>query len=232
MENNYNELLNDQNKEINIINIFKPDYTEQKMNNNTNFQKWKKSMINIYGENTKFFKCSEEQIIFCVSNYNCKNENYKNQCPSCYMNFCNYCLKKVSHYNDDHGKCCLKRRIKYIFLIAGPTLLKDKPDDYKGMSIFLLIPFLSFLYFVAGAMKSLFLQLMLKNSLEIEYYEEYSKFFRKYERVIIILYGFILSIPYNITVLLFTIVISLISITFKNCITRYILSVLREAFIG
>ena len=226
MENN-NELLDEENNESNNLAIFKLDFYGQKKDKNINFQKWKNSIIKKYNKNVKFFRCVKENIIFCSSNNNNIKKSYTSKCPSCNKDYCNYC-SDPSFYNN---KCCVKGRINYILFIEGPKLMENHPEDYKEMRLFLLIPFFNILYFIGGVLNCLFLHLKVKNS-NILKYEQKIQFFYKYYYYIVLTFGITISIPYVITVFLLTIIIVIISHPVKNCIVKYLLSIMREAIVG
>ena len=90
MENDKNELINNEN--LMSSDVFKIEYIDQKLDNNTKFQNWKKDMRNIYGNKLKIIKCSKDNIYFCTN----KNESihkYRYKCPKCNKSICCYCLQ-------------------------------------------------------------------------------------------------------------------------------------------
>ena len=74
MENDKNELINNEN--LMSSDVFKIEYIDQKLDNNTKFQNWKKDMRNIYGNKLKIIKCPKDIIYFCT-NKNESNHEYK-----------------------------------------------------------------------------------------------------------------------------------------------------------
>jgi hypothetical protein len=75
------------------IDIFKPDYKNQKFENSIDFKKWKKSVIDKRGSNGHFYSCSYDNIIFYSINSEDENEE-SGVCPICYKEICFFCKKE------------------------------------------------------------------------------------------------------------------------------------------
>ena len=102
---------------INNSNIFKPDYMNQNLDNNINFENWKSSMIK-NGNKGKFYKCPNDKIYF----YEEKN-GIVGDCPLCKHNICFFCMNNITSHN-----CCAKR--KFILMCEeGKRNLNRKMSD-------------------------------------------------------------------------------------------------------
>ena len=84
---------------------FKLAFPEQNYAESFEYQKWKKSMIEIIGEKGKEFFCNEDQIVIFQ-----KYGNNALTCPICHKKFylCPYCGKI------ERNKCCFKSILKEI----------------------------------------------------------------------------------------------------------------------
>ena len=99
-------------------NIFKVDYSEQKMDINLEFLKWKESMLEKYGSNAKLFHCIKDKIYFYVSKKEC---NYMKNCPLCNNNICYFC--KSNGYHD--GYCCISYKFYSMFFVDSSTYFEQ-----------------------------------------------------------------------------------------------------------
>ena len=88
-DNNYNSISNEL--------YFKLEFHDQKINDKTSeFLKWKKTMIKIYGENAKLFKCIKDDIFFYSTDKDCKSYPfYRHKCPICKVQICLYCSQII-----------------------------------------------------------------------------------------------------------------------------------------
>ena len=139
-ESNINEKI------INIAeNKFEMEYFGQNLNKNESFIQWQNEMKKIYGKDAKLFKCKKDKIFYYGRFSDCKKEPlYKIKCPICKLSNCYFCSKHLDDYVD-YGKCCLSRRIYYLFFQDAFEFLGD--DDYS--SFFLKsLEFFLFLYSV------------------------------------------------------------------------------------
>ena len=236
MENVENKkCLNIDNNEQNLKSCYKLDYEGQPLNN-AEFIKWKKDMLEKYGKDAKLFKCKEENILFYITNEECKsNPAYKYNCPSCKKSICYFCSRSTK-IEDDNGKCCIKRRIIYLISNSGFMFIKENNEDYNCMRFFLLIPFVNLLYLINFFSSFLFYRLYDK-SCEEEYpsmYEDHFKNKNNYILILIIiinaLCAFMLSICFMLIFSYFVIFIFLISILFKEYPSKYIIGILYDGF--
>ena len=85
MENEKENYLIDINGEK-IENIFKLDYKEQSLKDNSKFNSWRNTMLQKYGNDAKLFKCSYDKIYFYSSNK--KLSSCSSVCPSCKLSIC------------------------------------------------------------------------------------------------------------------------------------------------
>ena len=70
----------------------------------------------------KLFNCLIDDIYFFSSVEDFKSYPfYRQQCPICKKQVCFYCSNFIyENDNDIHkGNCCLKRRLKYLFIYDG-----------------------------------------------------------------------------------------------------------------
>jgi len=106
------------------------------VNNNIEYQKWKKIMLKEYGKNSMEFKCNKDKILF-YSTYNvCLNEYYyyKCKCPICNNYICYFCS---FNGNDMFKKCCIKISFYKSFFYYGPTSINE---PIEKSALFMLIP--------------------------------------------------------------------------------------------
>lgn len=231
-------------KEINIVekenfepkNVFKFDYSEQKFDNNLEYQKWSSAMLKKYGPYAKKFKCLKDKIYFYTSYDDCRSEpSYKGECPICKRQICYFCSN--SNFNErDIVICCLSRRISKLLFYDGLRYIKklnkyeiDIPnlsDHYLFLISFIplfnlgffIIKIFEFLYFGQSTNNS-----KKNNSGRLESYIEQFKR-RNYHIFFILisnLISFVLCIPCIIYSIYFIIVIILVSIPFKFLPFKY-----------
>jgi len=159
---------NDEPKNINIIisnnhtstSVFNLEYNNQNLNNNIEYQKWKKLMLIQYGDNSKQFKCNKDKILF-YSSYNdyINNYSYKSKCPVCYNNICYFCSFNNSNYF--YLPCCIKNSILKTFFYSG---LKSLNEPFIGSNLFFLIPILNIFTIIFAFFKLLYTDLILEKS--------------------------------------------------------------------
>ena len=240
MENEKNDIaLIDQDNDYNDISnkiYFKLEYHGQKINDkNIEFLKWKKSMLKIYGENAKLFKCLKDDILFYSTIKDCKSYPfYRHTCPKCKEHICFYCSKIVyeSDYYNDKGICCLKRRLKYLFLHDGYIYINPISKRYHNKYIkafkYFITPIISFLLLSGTFQRILFERLAFKNGKinkgKMETYEKHlSKYSRHKALIINDCCSIVLSIPLFVIDIYFIIFILIISIPFKFIPLKYLL---------
>lgn len=215
MENdNYAIRLNEtDNKDSSLINVFKPDYRNQNFENSIEFQNWKKTMINKYEEEGKFYNCSYDNIIFYSIETNYKEDD-KATCPKCNRPICYFCKKE---FGRRYYICCLRQIFNHMHK-DGIRLLNsevDKLDDYDGKAFkYFLIPCINFLFFIFLVNSIFFYRLSVKNQ-------------EKYCHTCIDNFGddpLLLGI--NITLNIFTAVLLLIPFLFYNLFITFIVLIL------
>ena len=141
--------------------IFKYDFDGQNVKNTSKFQTWEHSMKEIYGNNGKLFKCLFDKIYYYSTNDDCKNSYYLSPCPICKKNSCYFCSTFCKDVYGQKGSCCIKRRIKCIFLQDKLIYVSQNQNEeninlYKKAFIIFFIPFLSFLIFIGRIQSSFF----------------------------------------------------------------------------
>ena len=156
MENEGIQNIINLNESFEQDNIFNLDYAEQNPINNIKYKIWKESMIKIYGNDAKLFRCIQDQILFYISYDDCVDEpSFKCKCPVCGNIICLFC----SGIDALNVICCYKRLIYNMWFHDGLSFIKkvDKnkeiqliSNDYSALFIF--IPGLNlflfnFLYF-------------------------------------------------------------------------------------
>ena len=223
--NKIDELENSE--ELLSSDYYKIELSGQNIDDNINFQKWKKDMINLYGKKLILIKCSKDNIMFCVDKT--KNINqYRYKCPICNRFICSYCLKPFVE-SFEWEDCCFRGRMRTI-PHDGPEFARDIFAQW--IEYLLLIPFVSFIYIIGGVLNSLFYQLLKPSKYkEYEYTQNYSDYFKDKSMITFsILFGikvlFALSImisyfPFVFLDGILTILILLISIPYKNPYTLY-----------
>ena len=123
-------LIQNESEVPNSSNVFKPSYENQKLDNNADYQKWKSSMINKYGDKGKLYKCPIDKIYFYTSDeesgINHKNEGF---CPICKRYICFFCLQFVPTGSYDLYNCCVKRKLVEMYK-SGIEYCNIKIKDY------------------------------------------------------------------------------------------------------
>ena len=236
MENDKNDLNNIE--KLESADYYKLDYFRQKLDSNIKFQKWKTDMINLYGDNLELVKCYKDKILFCVDKK--KNEKkYRYKCPICNNFICFYCLQAFSQ---DYEDCCLRGRIKTI-PFEGPGF--GESIFHQWIEFLLLIPFISFLYFIGCILNSLFFQLLKPVAYKEDDFEDsrvYMNYFEYKSAItfyllygIKVLFAIFITISFTPFVIIvdgsITIILILISIPFKFYPLKFVLGML-VAFYG
>ena len=153
--------------------IYKIDFCDQKLNNNSNFKEWKKNMKNLYGNKLLLIKCFQDNIVFFIKDKAIDNKDYKYQCPICKKYICSYCFNSFKIKNTLYRDCCFRGRLKTIHY-GGPIYGNGIFNQWIEFLLFL--PFVSFLYIIGGILNSLFFQLI-KPSNSYENLQLYSDYF-------------------------------------------------------
>ena len=226
---------NDESKNINLIitknhtstSVFYFEYNNQNMNDNIEYQKWKKLMLKEYGNNSKQFKCNKDKVLF-YSSYNdyIKNDCYKCKCPVCNNYICYFCS-----FNGDDLSCCIKNSILKTIFHSGPRSLNESFDK---SNLLFLIPILNIFTIVLSFFNILYIGLILEktknnNKGEIMQYVDLNNGKHSILNIIIILaIDAILCIPFILIYNYFIILLLLISIPFKFVPLKYYLGALYE----
>ena len=126
MENERNEIL------INLKdNIFNLEYAEQNITNNNKYKKWKESMLKIYGNDAKLFRCIQDKILFFTTYDDCNNyPAFKCKCPKCNQIICHFC-SSIDRFN---LICCYKRMLYKLLFHDGLSFIK-KVDEYQDIQL-------------------------------------------------------------------------------------------------
>ena len=185
---------NDEKNDILITNqeIFKCGFEGQNVKNSPKYQTWEHSMKEIYGNNGKLFKSPQDKIYYYYTNDDCKRTYYLGLCPICKKNICHFCQTYCQDLYFENGSCCLKRKIKCMFLQDKLIYLnKSKHKDmfpYKKAFIIFFIPFLNFLNFIGRIQTSFFYKLSFTKDKfdENGYYVTYKNIFDHKELIITI----------------------------------------------
>ena len=157
---------NDEKNDILITNqeIFKCDFEGQNVKNSPKYQTWEQSMKGIYGNNGKLFKCPQDKIYYYYTNEDCKRTYYLGSCPICKKSICHFCHTYCQDIYFENGSCCLKRKIKCMFLqdkliYISQSKYHEDMFPYKKAFVIFFIPFLSFLNFIGRIQTSFFYKL-------------------------------------------------------------------------
>ena len=147
---------NDDPKNINLIitnnhtstSVFNFEYNDQNMNDNIEYQKWKKLMLIEYGNNSKQFKCNKDKILFYSSYKKYINEYcYKSKCPVCNNYICYFCS---FNGNIEYLSCSIKNSIIKAFFYSGPKFANEPLDKEI---LFFLIPILNIFTIILSFLK-------------------------------------------------------------------------------
>lgn len=213
--------------------IFIPEYEGQNVSFNNDFLKWKKSMLNIYGENAALFKCLKDNILYYTSYDECKSYPvYQSKCPKCKNKICFYCSRYIEDLYDEKGTCCLRRKIKCMFYqdcyrYINPIIQEENINTFLESIISFIIPGVGLSIYIEHIQGILFFKLATKKSLQYKKIERYYQHLKNYDciELINIFFTFILVIPLFIIHIYFIISIILISIPFKFIPLKYFLGI-------
>ena len=233
-----------ENNEIALVekdNIFRPDYFGQNIEKSSSFKTWEDSMLKRYGNNAKLFKCTKDQIYFYISNEDCLNyPYYSSSCPICNNVICYYCLRVSTYSRMQFCKCCIRRRLYYLFHQCsqeyinpiGP--LKDYADHFSP--IIYLLPFLNMVYCI-GAISSMFFYKMYffyddtftsyEGRIKSDHFITFPLFF-----VLNLLFALAISICFAIYNIYFLLIIWMISFPFKLYPIKYFAGIIDRGMAG
>ena len=162
-------LIENKNIDPYLSNTFKPDYDNQNLEMNSEYQKWKSSMFDKYGNEGKIFKCSRDKILFFAPKQNVGNNNINVcRCPLCKKRICFYCSKASDHF----GNCCLRKKL--CDMIKGGKAMSNAQigdlGDYETAAFTnYLIPGLNIVFFIGIIYNFSFYKLAMKNNNEYPY---------------------------------------------------------------
>ncbi len=209
---NENDLIRSEN------NIFRLDYSEQNINSNLDFIKWKKSMLEIYGNEAKLFHCLEDKIYYYVSK---KDFHYKKACPICKKSICYLCKSNGYH----EGCCCIRYKL-YSMIYEDSKIYIEQPErhfySYCGKKLtfdmlMMLIPIVSIIWIIGLVHSSLFYSLDKfkgKKSVRNQYFQSIED---KHENILFLLVGvnavfaIFIIIPFWFYALLISLILDLFS---------------------
>ena len=213
-------------RELNLDNIFKIDYASQKLDNNIEFQKWKKSMLIKYGKDAKLFRCIEDNILFYITYKDCrKKPSFGGKCPICKNQICLFCSYNFKGKYEWENKCCIKRNIYKLIFYDGLRYIfeidKNDTSYEENIVIFEFFPGISLFEFIGKIFCILYLDLPIKKSLRNN--RKYDTYRDEIERgnfyliimIMLIAINIILCIPFLIYNIFSLILIVIISIPFK-----------------
>lgn len=193
---------------INNTKIFKPDYDEQNLDNNRNFQNWKSEIIKNYGNEGIFYKCPNDKIYFYEEGIN----KIEGICPLCHKEICFFCMKNVSNHI-----CCLKRKFTLMCQAGKINMNKDINDfnDYEQAFIFyFLIPGVNIIFFIGIFLYITFYQLDIHYDKSNNHPDPSTLRCRKIEFCVIVATNGIMSIFLAISFFIYGILFSLIFLIF------------------
>jgi hypothetical protein len=183
-EKNAGLLIGNKNIDPYSSNVFKPDYDNQILENNLEYQRWHSTLINKYGNRGKFYKCSKDGILFYMPEEE-GNNIYINEglCPICKQRICYFCSK----ISDTFFNCCIKKKLSEMYY-GGKEMskgnLKDLDFFEKAAFIYYLIPVVNITFFIGIIFNFSFYKLTMKKNNE----DGYESFLHKnYTRFAIIL---------------------------------------------
>ena len=207
-------------------NVFNLDYCEQNVNDNIEYQKWKKLMLIEYGNNSKEFRCNKNNIIFYSTYNEClKEPPYKCKCPICDDYICYFCS---FHGVDDFCSCCIKHSFSKSIFYYGPKFVNE---PFNKSRLFILFPAISTMMIIIFFINSLYIGIIPEKSKTNEKMTQQYVDTGTYgeQTIIIILINFIgvlLCIPFIIIYYYFIILLIIISVPFKLVPLKYYLGVI------
>lgn len=217
---------NDYEKEIVIIDenklIFKLEHSNQKIENNLEIKIWKNIMQEKYGKNKMaLFRCTKDCILFFYKisyEFNLEMPIICGKCPLCQYFICPFCSYHFKTINN--SPCCIKRSIYKQFYFNGFIIIKNYSSELQGFGKIIYIPGLNLFILIVKIIKTLYLNLLTKESLN-NYNEKSIYYWERFKNngiIYSIFIGFIIAIAsllsivylfYNAVFLLFLFIISI-----------------------
>ena len=199
-------------------NIFRLDYSEQNINSNLDFIKWKKSMLESYGNDAKLFHCLEDKIYYYVSK---KDFYYKEACPICKNSICYFCKSNGHH----EGCCCIRYKL-YSMIYEDSKIFIEHPENYfysycgKKLTfdmLMLLIPVVNVIWIIGLLHSSLFYSLDKFKGKEPSRNQYFQSIEDKHESILFLLaainagFAIFIVVPFWSYALLYSLIIDLFS---------------------
>ena len=78
-----------------LLDVFKPEYEGQNVEESLDFIKFKESMLNKYGKKAKKFYCKIDKIYFFYDYSKYPYEHFKGNCPLCNNGICYFFLNQI-----------------------------------------------------------------------------------------------------------------------------------------
>ena len=211
---------------------FKIEYENQNLNDDISYLKWKNSMVNLKGNDTKFLKCKKDNIIFaCTKKSLIEHPVYQSTCPVCKNNICYYCS---TYFNDyvNYGGCCIKRKIYCMFLWDGFRYINDfeiVPDNtlfYSKALTFFIIPGYSLFIFILVIHLTFFYDLKKTNNNQSDTYRSFKRDCSFHLFLAInIAFNAMLTVPFIVLNIYFIVLLLIISLPFKKYPLKYFLGI-------
>ena len=213
-------------------NIFKIDYINQNLDNNTKYKKWNNLMLSKYGKNSKILRCIKDNIIFYAKYEDAiSSPCYKIECPICkclICHFCSYC----DDSKDIYFICCFKKGFYGLFCYYGLRYIKkiDKNKDIQNLSddyeiLISLIPGFNFFAIYTIIVFQIFFNLSYKD--KETYRDKFEKnSYKTFFYYIDISTAILLIIPLILLNIYFILFLLLISILFKLYPFKYYLGII------
>ena len=182
-------------------------------------------MLQKYGNSARLFKCTVDKIYFYDSNKDCmENPYYSSKCPTCNNIICYFCFRNSTSIDMELGKCCIRRRLYYLFHLEGP--IKDFKYGINSGIIIYLIPFLNMIFIIGGIFYIFFYNMIFfhdnkSTSYEIRIRTKYCITFNLLF-VINVFFAVALSICFLIYNIYFILIIWMISFPFRLIPIKYI----------
>ena len=238
-----NDIRNENNENLVDMNdYFQLDFAKEDLKGNRKFEEFKKQRLNELGKDAKLFHCKNDNIYFYVNKKECKTSHYSyKQCPLCKNYICYFCERIRHNINDDGKFCCISLILYKIFFVNGffykdySQLNEYSKKEFKKFIILDLIPLTKWFMLVSLFWSILFAKLLLKDKKwkkQKDYYTTYDIYIlnEKYTEllffIIMITFGFPLSICYTIITMYFNILILLVSLFTKFYPLKYSVGVI------
>lgn len=205
MENDINtEIMITSNDKIDCI--YKLKYPYEKVDNNVNYQKWKRLMIEKYGKDAKLFRCIDDKIIFCTTYIHCvQKPSFKGKCPICEKYICLFCFNNYKE-NREWVQCCLRRALNKAFFYYSLRYIKNYDKDLylDEINFIIFIPGINFMCLFIKIIDVLYLDLPIQKSLIDNSGELYSnRLWIEKKGIFVIVIGLLLAFSIILSIIFF-----------------------------